>query len=244
MLITFIIPTRERPTLLFECVRSIYDRAERPEKIEVILIADDDDQTIDGTMFTIKQHGYHPILIKRQRTIFIIRDYHNMAAKIAEGSYLWSLNDDCIIKTPNYDHIIGHEIESRLATQKDRILYVYVDDDTHTPRGITKEYGCCFPIFTKETHNTLNCLYPPEINSAGADYNMHYIFKSLKSDRMLDISDKIKLEHLCHHNGKREVDDTQRNIMRIGGGDLLRNFIISEYVRRLNSAIISPNTSN
>ena len=105
----------------------------------------------------------------------------------AEGEggykYLWILNDDIEIVTPNFDLILEEEIESYLAKKSDRIFYGKCDETFRIKhRGwLEQKYHnmdyACYPIITRETFEALGFFLPLEIAKSGADIALAAIMK-------------------------------------------------------------------
>ena len=125
MKISLIIPSRERISLLINCLNSFFSKAKNKANIEAIIIADDDDISFKDFNEYISYTKYNIKLFFVNRSKFCQRDYNNFGGRVSTGELIWVLNDDCIILTDNWDELIVNYVHSIFSTQKDKILYWY-----------------------------------------------------------------------------------------------------------------------
>lgn len=206
--ITIAWPSRQRLELCVNCIRSFYEKAANPNVIECIIELDYDDYTIGALLDFIRQTKWNIKTIIRHRSPFLSLDYVNTGAQLATGKFIWGLNDECEATTPHWDQILLNDAEAFLADKPDRLLYGLVDDDTH-PRHVSDEYGCCFPIVSKEFMDCTNSYIPHQIVNQGGDVWLYKIFKNFCLDRILDFRGKLGTLHHSSHNGKTPLDNTQ-----------------------------------
>lgn len=110
--ISLLLPTRGRTTALEKSLRSYYELANDPSSIELLLAFDKDDpESIDYcqqnilpwldsintkyTVFKFDPLGYNQLHL-----------YINFLSKKAQGYWLFFINDDSVMKTPDWDQVI------------------------------------------------------------------------------------------------------------------------------------------
>lgn len=239
---SIIIPTRERSELLFNCLSSVFEKAANPTFIEVILVIDFDDIEFADIFSFIKYYKFRKQIrvISKEKSDFVVRDCNNAGAQLSTGKYIWILNDDAEIITQDYDSILVREINKFLKYKKDRILYVFVDDDIHKrlPDEAIYNFGTCFPILSRETIDCLNFLMPPEINGWGGDSEIWRIMSKLAECRYLDLSDKVKVKcKTIHNESLTEFDETQSHMHTISKCRSLSDEEIEQNRNKLNALI-------
>src|ERR1700760_1202401 len=90
-------PTRGRPMLVERFLQSVVARSAHPELIEVVLYADDDDpgsHHFTSDQITLK------LIIGPRRTMGA---YSGICLRHATGEITIALNDDVVIRTPEWD---------------------------------------------------------------------------------------------------------------------------------------------
>src|ERR1700736_801987 len=104
---SFIIPTRQRTVVLRRLLDSVKATCRRPDELEVGLVIDDDDEE------TI-QFQYDGIDVKGvQVPAGLTMGAMNMAGyRAATGRYLMLLNDDVILRTPDWDEHVRAAFQS------------------------------------------------------------------------------------------------------------------------------------
>lgn len=238
---SIIIPSRERPHLLTKCIESFYKNAINPTYVETILILDYDDPTLPSIFSFLNSSPYneHIRTIIRSRSKKIIRDYNNAGTQLSTAKYVWIINDDVEIKTEGYDNILIYSINRFLRHYPDRLLYVLINDDIHV--HLEKEfgnYGCCFPIISKETADVICGVMPSEIDAWGADTELWRIFRGIKENRILDLTGKIQLKATTIHNDSLiEMDNTQDGMFRASKYRSLTDLQLNHYIELMNSRI-------
>jgi hypothetical protein len=113
-----ILPTRGRPQGVLALIRSLNETTSDLERLEMIVKVDNDDATAAAgdeawhreakfrlTVFSDERlHGYCSL------NVFV-----NRMAKMAEGRWLWMLNDDVTVVTQGWDDILRAIPETRQA---------------------------------------------------------------------------------------------------------------------------------
>lgn len=130
--ISLVIPTFERPGFLEECIRSAVYQAERPSRIEVCLrLTVGDDATLamlghlstspivgslGGWSGTLGEYGIAVRSISGEATGYVrVHEFFTDAARLATGDWLVFLGDDCRIRTPAWDHMLGEWDASKIV---------------------------------------------------------------------------------------------------------------------------------
>lgn len=203
---SLIIPSRSRMRLLINCIHSFFGRAARPERIEAIVMADFDDPIMRSFEEYTLNNNYNIRVFFQRRTTKMIRDYNNLGAQCSTGKYIWIMNDDYEMVTQNWDAIMGSQCDAFLADKSDRVLYVHVDDSTHSAWGRADELGCTCPILSREAVDIQNGIMPAEIDMWGADVYLYRIFRGLPKNRILNLTSQVKVLHHCRHNGTANPD--------------------------------------
>lgn len=233
---SLIIPTRGRIASLNRCLRSFFDKAKDASCLECVMLADFDDKAMMnfGDYINEKFSGR---VIFGNRSAQMIQDYNNYGAQCSTGKYIWMLNDDYEMTMDNWDEFLENKIEEFLLDKPDRIVYVHLDDSTHTNWGVTETHGCCCPVLTHETVDTMNSIMPNEIDMWGADIALFQIFKSLPYNRILDVIKDLRVLHHCRHNNTAKVDDNSRRIEKISKRTVLTDKEFQNYVKLLTDRI-------
>lgn len=252
MRISITCPTRGRLKSLDRFIKSAFDMAYEPDKVELLFAYDSDDyETRDFFLETWKPNIKVievPITEEDVREgLNIHQRYFNPLARISRGKYVWGTGNDVEFITPNYDKIIEEEVENFLIDKPDRLVYVVINHD----ELVSSVPWCAFPITTIESVMTIGGTMPKEITSWGADRWMWEIYSHLCEPRILNIADKIAVKHWSFHTGRKhgeEEVDKGRSI-----GDMVMNRLSTKvlnlnlnqaqnYVNQLNQRIISCKT--
>lgn len=110
-MISVLLPSRGRPELLRDSLRSLQDRAESPKRLEVLVRLDEDDTarcdypyddaefgSVDVRYLIGPRHGYAGLHL-----------YYNELAQAAVGDWFLLWNDDASITTANWDiYVLEH----------------------------------------------------------------------------------------------------------------------------------------
>ena len=191
--ISFLLPTRGRPTLAERFFRSIAETASRPERVEVILYADEDDT------------GSHHLDSDAVSVVRIIGPkmsmggYNSACMARAKGDILVLANDDMVIGTPGWDDKIAN-IDEKFV---DKIYLAYCND-------LFKKRVCTFPILSRRTCELLVEPYPAAYRGAFIDTHLFDLFKRLQHsgfDRIRYLDD-VLFKHLHFRTGNAALDET------------------------------------
>lgn len=203
VIISLLCPSRERPTNIVKLLDNIYNTISNPIAVETLFKLDKDD-TI--SINTLKQHFnkiFYIRLMVKERTDKLNNDYYNFLAKRAYGKYLFSIGDDVVFHTKDWNIILASKIEAYLKDKPDRIAYISV-----TERGSQAKHPC-FPIITKEAFNKLGMYFHPQLLSWGADRCLYEVYSGI--NRILHIPE-IEIEHISYHDKKAPFDKTAQSM--------------------------------
>lgn len=229
--------SRGRPELLIQCVSSFFLQATHPQRVEMIVVLDHNDpESHEFDSFAANNSQWDIKTLKVRRSTRHQKDYNNRAAMLANGDVLWVLNDDCKMETKSWDEILASKIPKG-------VYYVSIDDSTHVElkdytnhpewkgRDLAEEYGCCFPLLTREAYHKLGCFFPEEIEAWGADLALYSIFKPYPQ-KIIRIPE-VKILHHSWHNGTREKDDISENVKKVSKTTTLNTAQLKAYSQKL-----------
>ena len=195
---------------LKKCLESFFEKAEKPEEIEAVILMDLDDTEYCKTVqdYCLKKKYNIQLVIKRRDIVAFNESYQNHGAQCSFGNYVWALNDECEMLTDSWDVIIKENAKKLMRNVPSGLMYIAIDDDTHMKleAGIDK-WGCCFPILSLPAIEAINGLIPAEIGNWGGDTWLFEIFKEHASFTILDLTKKITIIHHSPHSGRREPDE-------------------------------------
>jgi hypothetical protein len=111
MLVSFLLPTRNRKELCINSIRSIVENVQDKTCFEIIFAFDQDDHEADRNEIIQYLHSleieYQYILCQRQGYLRL-HYYYNEMSKIARGEYTWVWNDDALMETKDWDVYVRH----------------------------------------------------------------------------------------------------------------------------------------
>ena len=232
------LPSRNQPKALKRCIDSIFDLAKNPDKIEIFLSIDDDDCNLYSEIIKKYINKKNIKLLIRPQNPHLVNYYFNEPLKQSKGKIITNSSDDIEIITKNWDEIILEQVEQYFKSFKDKIMYILYNDDCGCHN--TKKY-MCWPFISKETFDTLGCLFPKELGRSSADIRLYEIFNELKNkkyDRFLNIGDSYKV--IKHQEPLPNLE--YRNLYKIrhlytGYSQHLSTSIFNNYVNTLSNYI-------
>jgi len=199
-LISILLPTRGRSTLVNRLFSSITETTSNLNQVEVVLYIDVDDA------------GSHELDSKDFRVVRIIGPaltmggYNSACLKKARGDVVILANDDMVIHSPGWDD----RIREMNAEFEDRIYLGYAND------LFKKDRFCTFPIISRRTCELLSNPYPSVYRRAFIDSHLFDIFKRLQRagfDR-IRYCEELIFEHLHYRIGKASYDETYANAQK------------------------------
>jgi len=113
ILVTVMLPTRERVSMVEQSVKTLLENATNPSIIE-IAIAYDNDDTQSKTYFTsaqwtdlISKYGAHSQVFETPPWGYIeLHNYYNLLAEKSKGQWLLLWNDDALMKSSEWDQCL------------------------------------------------------------------------------------------------------------------------------------------
>jgi ABC-type polysaccharide/polyol phosphate transport system ATPase subunit len=223
--ISVLLPTRGRPELLRRFLESVLARSERPDLVEVVVYADEDDPPSQRS----EVEGLEVRTIVGPRVS--MGEYNTACFEASRGDIVVLGNDDVVIQTRGWDRKL-RELD---ATVPDRVYLAY-PNDLFKGRDLS-----AFPILSRRTCQMLEQPFPREYRGAFIDYHLLDIFKRLERQghpRIVYLEDVV-FEHMHYRTGKGDIDDIYRKRRRFGDDDtfvLLRDER-SAAARRLLAAV-------
>ena len=194
MLISLLLPTRGRPTLVNRLFSSIAETTSRLDQVELVLYVDEDDMSshdLDSTDFRV---------VRIVGPALSMGGYNSACLQSARGDVLILANDDMVIRTPGWDD----RIRAMNAEFEDQIYLGYAND------LFKKSRFCTFPIMSRRTCELLADPYPAAYRRAFIDVHLFDIFERLQHagfDRIRYYDDLV-FEHLHYRTGKAPYDET------------------------------------
>jgi hypothetical protein len=110
--ISVLLPTRGRTDMLKRSLLSLFDLAQNPTDIELLLAFDTDDKEsltwCQKNIFPeLEQRGVDAIVVEFTPLGYLrLHEYLNALAGLANGNWLMFWNDDAVMKTPGWDQRI------------------------------------------------------------------------------------------------------------------------------------------
>lgn len=110
--ISVLIPTRKRPASLKKTLDSLIDNSLDIKRLEILIAVDDDDTTTIEFLASTVEPWFKSLSIKYKFVKFkrlgyaYLHYYINHLSAQATGDWLFFINDDAVVKTPNWDQII------------------------------------------------------------------------------------------------------------------------------------------
>lgn len=197
LMTSILVPTKGRLNNIKNLFNNLSQTIEDPQTIELFVLYDEGEQQWKDST------PYNYYVLEREHSDYLNRDYYNYLAEISIGNYLWGIGDDVKFITKGWDKILQEKVEEYLKDKPDRLAYISVSEDR------TKALHPCFPLITRESFNSLNMYFHPELLSWGADRCLYELYEGI--DRILHIPE-IHIEHLSYHNDSGIYDDTAKSI--------------------------------
>jgi hypothetical protein len=145
----------------------------KKDRLEVILIADDDD--VDACNYLQRPVGYQTTIYQVPRTDNFCESYYNFGARKAVGTNIMMFNDDCYVQTNKWDDTIRQRIEAN--PQFNGVYLVSLMDSTYYD-----EKGLAFPRFpmiSRKAMETIGFFFFPQVRMWPADKCIHDLYKAV-----------------------------------------------------------------
>ena len=195
--ISLLLPTRERSKKFIRLLNSINETCMFKERLNLLLLIDEDDKEINLYEEIIKKSNYNDLNIKIYiKTLETHAQRNNFLAMKSVDEIIFPINDDIIFKTSTWDLVIDDEF-SKFGNQP---YSLWIDS------GLKYNYlHCDFPIINREWFNRLGYV--------GSEFFRFWFLDawicdlSFRSKKFL-ITNKIKIFQFSAHTIKNEIDDT------------------------------------
>jgi hypothetical protein len=191
-------------------MKSVVENADNISDVEFLIKVDDDD--IDSgypQMLSDQFKGINYTLFVEGRSSNLSQDYYNYLAKQAKGQYIWAVNDDCVLRVPQWDTIFRDLIDTNKTDGK--IYYFNVSVAGHSVNDFSP-----FPMVSKEFVEALGYFHHELIRTWDADIIMWNCFNTLKGvygiNRMISAS-AVNVYHINHAG---DIGDATQQGMKDG----------------------------
>lgn len=184
--ISLLVPTRERPGQLARFCDSALRLAERPDRVQVVVYIDRDDDTYDNFDWPDRA-----VVVAGDR--ITLSECWNRCHAAATGPIFGHMGDDIVFRTPGWDRMV----RDVFASWPDRIVFVHGAD------GIQNDRLGTHGFLHERWVDTVGYFVPPHFSS---DFNDTWL---------TDVADRIGrrvyvpnlvTEHLHFSVGKAEID--------------------------------------
>ena len=219
-LISVLIPSRNRPQGLRELCDSLFNNANNPNQIEVIVYFDLDDSYIPEYFeyfneLTLKYTNPVKTIIGPK---LVLSDYPNKLLQIASSDIFMNLGDDMRCKAKGWDEIIIEAINE----YPDKINFVYVDDGYWGPNLASHH------IIHRNYVECLGYFYPPFFDFGYSDAWMFQVAQKVGRIKFLP----ILFEHMHYSIGKGDFDQTYQDKLEKNQNNIYGDlFVSTEYLR-------------
>jgi len=184
---TIILNSRKRFLYLENLLNSIKNTTSNLSDIEVLISCDSDDDST--SVFWQNNSSQWPWafceFIEREKNLTL---RFNNIIKNSEGKYIFILNDDCEILTPDW------EIDAfdKLEQYEDNIIYGRTQDNS-CDKVMGGPYAS-FPIVSKRSTDILGFFMHTDFPGLGGDVTLYRIYNEI--DRIIDLN--VHINHVLH----------------------------------------------
>ena len=203
MIFSILLPTRGREDKILPFINTVFNTADNPENVEIIIRIDDDDPAIlSSNKFkyvegTINMKGLTITFIRGPR-LESLSDNWNECFRNCTGEIAMLAGDDLAFRTPSWDV----EIKKEFDKFPDGILLLYCLDG---PRKTMTH-----PFIHRNWVETLGYFTPP-----GFDYaNDSWLEDLARKTGRIVFREDIYIEHEHWAFGKRQQDRTDQDLIR------------------------------
>jgi len=181
--LSLILPTRQRPEGLTRFLASIAATATSLDRLEVVLVVDDDDPSsveyvADSSMRVVRK------IVSPGMTMGQL----NMAGySVSSGENVMLVNDDIVVQSPGWDE----QVFDVIRQHSDGVFLVHVND------GIFEDKLCTFPLVSRQYCELAGGICPSEYRRYRIDdhiYNVFNLLSVLGKNRILYLPD-VRFEH-------------------------------------------------
>jgi hypothetical protein len=216
---TIMIPTRKRPIMIQNLLFSIYHTAKNKNQVETIVMYDEDDIVTCKKIEELKLiYINFPVrFIERPRHYSINNSYYNGMAKLSQGEYLVSVNDDTTFMKFNWDIETIDKLNKYMLDKPDGIVYGIVEDSDFCKKRVRAGINfSCFPLISKKAVNTLGFFFDPVFPKDGADWDIFGLYS--KINRVVDLRKEFIIEHISVRSGRRVKDELDSDLLPLPAG--------------------------
>jgi len=210
---TIMIPTRHRPILLDTLLKSIYVTTTFPDKTEIHIAYDSDDNSTIQYLQGLPPNIKPPISTTfhiRERTMNINHNYYNwIATNFAKGKYIIAVNDDTLFEMYGWDEKAMIILNRYEETHPDGILFGMPEDFEREAKRNDSNWMPCFPLISKKSVEILGHFFDPEMVRDGADWAIAATYRNI--NRIVDLRTAIIIKHLSTRSGRREWDQVDED---------------------------------
>lgn len=106
MKISFLLPSRKKPSHLIPCVQSILDTVSKDNEIEILLALDNDDDTRFEVIKKFKKVDCVKCYIRPRSGFWKLHEYTNYLANQAAGDMFFITTDKSLMQTTHWDKLL------------------------------------------------------------------------------------------------------------------------------------------
>lgn len=174
------------------------------DRLEVILVADDDDPDAGFYDKLRGRYGYSIRVLLVKHSDNFCRDYYNAGANVATGDNIMMFNDDCYMQTYGWDDIIRQKVEANKHFKG--VYFVDIMDSTYNN---TVPYPK-FPMISRKAVDLVGFFFYPQVRMWPADKVIWDLYKSVGC---VITAHEIKMQH--DHNYNHNTDPNKNRMLRI-----------------------------
>lgn len=134
-MISVLLPSRKRTSLLCRCIASIAENASSRDSFEICLrIHRDDIETINALPKILTLCTVRVVIGLQHEGYNSLNWFYQEAAAIARGKWIWVMNDDVVCNTRGWDEMVmGVKEECIIMPEHHRLGGSVYPRDTHNP---------------------------------------------------------------------------------------------------------------
>jgi glycosyltransferase involved in cell wall biosynthesis len=194
---TVFLNSRGRVQQLQRFIESFEKHTYNHAQLEMIITGDNDDtETVQflNELRNRKTFTFNPIIGDRPTSL--CASFNNMAKK-AQGRYLFVLNDDAEILTPNWDEIALRKIKEYQEEWKIKDNVIYGRTADNSVDKVAGKLYASFPIISAQAVEGMGFFMHEEFVGLGGDSAIYRVYEQI--NRVVDMSE-IQLDHVYHNH--------------------------------------------
>jgi hypothetical protein len=225
--------TRERTTGFERLIKNIIKKTKDTSRIEFLFLIDHDDKLKKKYINLLKKYKKHFTLkIYINRVIKLNSERINFLAEKSKGDILFSVSDDMIIETKNWDSLIDLE-SSKFRDNSPYCLWPSVDANKY------KFLHCAFPIISKKWFDILKYHSYPKFYHFYADT---WICELSKLSGKFLLLKKFFIKTFHPETNKKYADKTYFRLRKNSKNyDDKIVFYKHEYIRKMHAKKLTKN---